>query len=245
MSTSGWWYYFPVAIGVKTPLAFLVLLVIGLALCWKNRRRLAYLLPIAFSLGVLLPSMAGRINIGVRHVLPIYLGFSIIGAIALAQLMQWTPSRKWAGVAAAVLLVWLSLTGIRYHPDYIPYFNELVQEPERVLLDSDYDWGQDNKRLAARLRQLGAASVNYGYLNNPDHRFLEAFPGLPPIKGIHPVQPADGWTAVCPTMLRTTQYGLEYRYPNLRPWFEALDARERVGTITLYYVPPGSLPVVK
>ena len=97
-------------------------------------------------------------------------------------------------------------------------------------------------RLATRLRQLGAASVNYGYLDNPDHVFLEAFPGLPRINGIHPMRPAEGWTAVCPTMHRTTQYGLEYRYPNLRPWFEAIDPWERVGTITLYYVPPESLP---
>jgi hypothetical protein len=240
-SNFGWWYYFPVAIAVKTPLAFLVLLLAGLALCWKNRRRLAYLLPLAFSLGVLLPSMAGHINIGVRHVLPIYLGFSIVAAIGLVQLIEWSRSRKWAGAAAVVLTLWLAATGLLHHPDYIPYFNELVREPDRVLVDSDYDWGQDNKRLATRLRQLGAKQLNYGYLDNPDHQFLEVFPGLPPIKGIHPAEPAEGWTAVCPTMNRATQYGLEYRYPNLRPWFEELQPKERVGTITLYYVPPGTI----
>ena len=237
-SNFGWWYYFPVAIAVKTPLAFLVLLVAGLGICWKNRRRVAYLLPIAFSIGVLLPSMAGHINIGVRHVLPIYLGFSIVAAIGLVSLIERAPSRKWAGTAAAVLTLWLVATGVLHHPDYIPYFNELVSEPDRVLVDSDYDWGQDNKRLAARLRQLGAKQLNYGYVDNPDHQFLEIFPGLPPIKGIHPAEPAAGWTAVCPTMNRATQYGLEYRYPNLRPWFEELQPKERVGTITLYYVDP-------
>src|SRR5262249_26306570 len=68
-SNFGWWYYFPVALAVKTPLAFLALLVLGLTLRWQKRRPLAYLLPVAFALGVLLPSMAGNINIGVRHVL--------------------------------------------------------------------------------------------------------------------------------------------------------------------------------
>jgi hypothetical protein len=247
-SNFGWWYYFPVAIAVKTPLAFLVLLLIGLGLCWKNRTRLPYLLPIAFALGILLPSMAGNINIGLRHVLPIYLGFSIIAAIALSRLIEWAPFRKWAGTVAGVLSLWLVATGILHHPDYIPYFNELVQHPDRVLLDSDYDWGQDNKRLAARLHQLGARWVNYGYIETPerpdmgaDRPFLETFPGLPPIRGIHPIEPAEGWTAVCPTMERATQYGLEYRYSNLRPWFEDLQPKERVGTITLYYVPPGTL----
>jgi hypothetical protein len=70
---------------------------------------------------------------------------------------------------------------------------------------------------------------------------LEAYPGLPPIRPIHPLEAAEGWTVVSPTMHRTTQYGLEYRYPDLYPWFEALTPKERVGTQVLYYIPPGSL----
>jgi hypothetical protein len=247
-SSFGWWYYFPVAIAVKTPLAFLLLLGIGLVFCWKRRRTVQYLLPVAFVAGVLLPSMAGQINIGVRHVLPVYLGFSVIAAVGLLRLIELAPQAKWAAAVASVLMLWLVATGVIHHPDYLPYFNELVRNPEDVLLDSDYDWGQDNKRLAIRLHQLGATWVNYGYIDTPDHptmgadhTFLQTFPGLPPIHGIHPVEPAEGWTAVCPTMDRTTQYGLEYRYPNLRPWFESLEPKERVGTLTLYYVPPGTL----
>ena len=95
-------------------------------------------------------------------------------------------------------------TGALHHPDYIPYFNELVQGPaDRVLCDSDFDWGQDTKRLAARLKQLGATQVNYGYVDSYDSPFLEAYPGLPKIKNIHPLQPAEGWTAISPT--RTTR----------------------------------------
>ena len=202
---------------------------------------MVYYMTLLFALGVLLPSMAGNINIGVRHVLPMYLAFSVIGGAGLAQMIAWSTSRKWAGPLAGLLILWLVLAGALHHPGYIAYFNELVRHPDEVLLDSDYDWGQDTKRLAARLRQLGATSVNYGYVDEPDHAFLEAFPGLPHINAINPVEPAEGWTAVCPTMNRTTQYGLEYRYPNLRPWFESLEPREQVGTITLYYVPPGSL----
>ena len=114
-------------------------------------------------------------------------------------------------------------------------------QPDRVLCDSDYDWGQDIKRLAARLKQLGATQVNYGYINSYDNTFLETYPGLPPIKNIHPLQPAEGWTAVCPTLDHATQYGLEYRYPNLRPWYTYLPVKERVGTIDLLYLAPGSL----
>jgi hypothetical protein len=238
----GWWYYFPVALAVKTPLALLVLLLVGIGVCWRNRRRVAYLMPLAFSLGVLLPAMAGNVNIGVRHVLPIYLAFSVMGAVGLVQLARLSNRKAWAGAVAGALVLWLAATGALHHPDYIPYFNELVTgQPDRVLCDSDYDWGQDTKRLAARLKQLGATSVNYGYVDSADNTFLEAFPGLPPIRNIHPLHPAEGWTAVCPTFDHATQYGLEYRYPDLRPWYSYLPVRERVGTIDLMYLAPGSL----
>src|ERR1019366_4083914 len=49
----GWWYYYPVVLAVKTPLPFLALLFIGLAVSLSkvNRAKAAYWLPLAFSLG--------------------------------------------------------------------------------------------------------------------------------------------------------------------------------------------------
>ncbi|HEY1495941.1 MAG TPA: glycosyltransferase family 39 protein [Candidatus Solibacter sp.] len=240
--TFGWWYYFPVGLAAKTPIAMLLLVFGGLWICWKNRGRLSYALPVAFALGILLPAMSGNVNIGVRHVLPVYLAFSIVGALGLVEMLRRSSTAKWMGAVAGVLVVWLAATGALHHPDYIPYFNELVPFPQhRVLCDSDYDWGQDIKRLATRLRQLGAKQVNYGYVGSKDNQFLEAYPGLPPITNIHPLKPAEGWTAVCPTFDHATQYGLEYRYPDLKPWYSILPVKERVGTIDLYYVAPGTL----
>ena len=240
--THGWWYYFPVALAVKSPLALLLLLFVGLWVCWKNRRRLAYLLPVAFFAGILAPAMSANVNIGVRHVLPVYLAFAIIAALGFVELVRRSTTARWTGIAAGVLALWLAATGALHHPDYIPYFNELVPYPQdRVLCDSDYDWGQDLKRLATRLHQLGATQVNYGYVDSKDNQFLEAYPGLPPITNIHPLHPAEGWTAVCPTYDHATQYGLEYRYPNLRPWYTYLPLKERVSTIDLDYLAPGSL----
>jgi hypothetical protein len=154
-----------------------VLPLVGI-ICWINRRSAAYRAA-AFTFGVL---RRGRPrHIGVRHVLPVYLAFSVIGALGLVQLARFSSRAAWAGPLAGVLVLWLVATGALHHPDYIPYFNELVQgpQPDRVLCDSDYDWGQDTKRLAARLKQLGATQVNYGYLNSYDNTFLETYPGLP------------------------------------------------------------------
>ena len=240
MSLTGFWYYFPVALAVKTPLALLLLVAGGLWLAWR-RRTVPALLPVAFAAGVLLPAMAGNINIGVRHVLPMYVAFAVLGGMALDELLASASARRWSLPAAGVAVLWLAGAGAAAHPDYIPYFNELVRHPDEVLVDSDYDWGQDNKRLALRLRQLGATSVNFDNVLSQDMEFLQKFPGLPPIHPINPLEPAEGWTAVSPTIDRVTQYGLEYRYPNLKPWFDTIEPRERVGTLLLYYVPPGTL----
>jgi hypothetical protein len=214
----------------------------GVWVCWKRRARPVYWLPLAFSLGILLPAMTGHINIGVRHILPVYIGFSMVAALALLELAQ---DGKWAGIAGILLILWMAAAGALNHPDYLSYFNEFVgRESERVLVDSDLDWNQDVKRLAKRLRELGATQVNYGSIYSVDGD-LQFWPGLPPVKTINPIEPAALWTAVSPTTEKTTQYGLFYRYPNLKPWFEYIEPRERVGAFLLYYVPPGSLPQAK
>src|ERR1019366_3923803 len=78
ISLSGFWYYYPVVLAVKTPLGFLALAAAGAALGWRNRGELRHArLPLAFAAGILAVGFFSRINIGVRHILPIYIGLSI------------------------------------------------------------------------------------------------------------------------------------------------------------------------
>ena len=231
----GWWYYFPVVLAVKTPIAFLILVALGVWVCLKRRAQTGVLLPLAFVLGILLPAMAGHVNIGVRHILPIYMGLSIIAAAGLIRIAQTTAA------GALALVLWIAISGALSHPDYLAYFNEFAgREPETILVDSDLDWGQSTKQLARRLKQLGATEVNFG-VRNGRSAYLEVWPGLPKIKPIHPAVPAEGWTAVSPTIDKTTQYGLYFRYSNMQPWFDTLTPKERAGSYLLYYLPPGSL----
>jgi hypothetical protein len=214
-----------------------MLLAFGAYLCWKKRREVAYLLPRAFSLGILLPAMTSHVNIGVRHILPIYIGFSIMAGGAGAFACQ--LHRKPASIILVLLLLWLALTGATHHPDYLSYFNELVgSQPEKVLVDSDLDWRQDTKHLAQCLRELGATEVSYGQFIWKA-QCLDVWPGLPHPQVIDPLVPVEGWTAVSPTLAKTTQYGMDFRFPNLQPWFEYIQPVERVGSLLLYYVPPG------
>jgi hypothetical protein len=245
-SWTGWWYYFPVVLLLKTPIAFLVLLGLGALVCLGERARPINLLPLAFSLGILLPAMHGNVNIGVRHVEPIYIGFSIISALGLRQLLQWTRRTVAPALTAVVLISWMILSAGVQHPDYLAYLNAFAgKTPENVLTDSNYDWGQDLKFLAKRLRQLGVQEFSLASLDGLglDHNdYREAWYGLPTIKPVDTCIPSPGWNVLSPTIEKSISYwpgNRFYRGRNMvKPWYEQVTPTERVGPLLLYFVPP-------
>ena len=87
-STRSRWYYFPVALLIKMPLTVVVLFfagVVAAAARWRQlpSEGLFALLPIGVFLGV---AMAAHINIGLRHILPIYPFVLLLAAGAVAAL---------------------------------------------------------------------------------------------------------------------------------------------------------------
>jgi hypothetical protein len=97
-------------------------------------------------------------NIGVRHLLPIY-PLVIIWA---SQAIQWPTQRGVVSVAKVVMLTgltaWYVLNTLGSHPHYVTYFNELIGGPRngyQYLSDSNVDMGQDLKRVSAYLREAG------------------------------------------------------------------------------------------
>jgi 4-amino-4-deoxy-L-arabinose transferase-like glycosyltransferase len=238
-SRFGWWYYYPVVLAVKTPLPFLALLFAGAAICLRKAGRTnpATWLPLAFSLGILFFALFSQINIGVRHVLPVYMGFSIVAAVGAARLWEMSRTARWAAWTLGLLLVWHGATSALSHPDYIPYVNALAgSEPEKILAESDLDWGQDMKRLAKRLHEVGARQVAF----NPFIvAYLEAVHGFPPIQPMDPEVPSPGWNAASITMIKAERLGLEDEHPEIKLWTEQIKPTERLGNTTLlWYFPP-------
>jgi len=139
----GWWYYFPVLFFYKTPLPFLALALIGTILIARRAREgLALALP---PIVMMLSVLGSHINIGVRHILPIYP--PLCGVAAFAILVMWKNAR--ARIAAVALLGWLFIGVALAHPDYMAWFNEAAgKHPERIAVDSNLDWGQDWLRFA-------------------------------------------------------------------------------------------------
>jgi hypothetical protein len=149
----GQWLYFPAAILIKSTLPFLILLLLAAFVCFRNREvRYTWLLlmiPVAVFLAF---AMHSDMNIGVRHILPIYPFLYLIGASALGLLIS--RDRRWL-VAAVVLFVFQASTSLRSFPGYIAYANEAWGGPEHVhrfLSDSNSDWGQQLKTVAAYLQ---------------------------------------------------------------------------------------------
>jgi len=226
---TGFWNFYLVGIAVKTPLGFLALLAVGVALAFGRyplARRLW--LPLSFSLGVLLVGMFSTVNIGVRHVLPVYIGFSLAAAVAAMKLWEAGRARKWMWGALGAMTLWLAASSLLSHPDYLAYFNELGgSEPENILVDSDLDWGQDLKRLSTRLHEVGATSVAFTGFDYADLEKEHGFPRTIPLDKDHPV---EGWNAIGVTCWK------ELRVVS---WPDQIKPQERVGKgILLWYFPP-------
>ncbi len=143
---TGWWYYYLVALGLKSPIPWLILLLVGFILGLKTAWRGAVLscmpwIAAAVYLGF---AMSSTINIGVRHLLP------MIALLTVGIAAQIGSQPKTVRIGAWVLCSWLAVTALLAHPDYIKYFNEIAggkHEGYRYLLDSNLDWGQDVKPL--------------------------------------------------------------------------------------------------
>jgi len=143
--------------------------------------------------------LPATINIGVRHILPVYPLLSITAAHGVASLWQAHRARWAARGLVAVLLAWLLLASALVHPDYLAYFNELAGgHSDRIVVESDLDWGQDLQRLSAELRRRGITQVAIAYFGTAR---LDQ-PGLPKHTRLAPHQRASGWIAISLTHLR-------------------------------------------
>jgi hypothetical protein len=179
-SMTGWWYYFPVAMVAKTPLATLAAATLaGVTLVVRRRRvtppiepgmKWTILCLAVPTLAYLVASLTSSANAGVRHVLPLYPPIYILIGIAAATLKQ-IHSRT--ALAAAILLgAGLAVESLASFPHYLSFFNAAAR-PHRLYLlsDSNFDWGQDLKYVAAWQRDHPDVTLYLGYWGPVDPGF--------------------------------------------------------------------------
>jgi 4-amino-4-deoxy-L-arabinose transferase-like glycosyltransferase len=266
VSRTGWWYYFPITFALKTPLPTLILLVVGAALCitqhtWRSAS--AALIPPAFSMAA---AMFSPLAIGYRHILPV-LPFVIIIVGNAVHLKSRRSPRRFARETSSLefqiqlphhllkfetwhvifgaLCLWLVASAIFIFPHHLSYFNELAGGPsngDKVLVDSNLDWGQDLPALKAWMDKHSIDRVNLSY-------FGTALPGLygvrywplpgflhfisnPDMNSFNPYTPEPGWYAISATSLRL---GLLYREQDLFAYFRDKTPAARAGYSLLLY----------
>lgn len=150
-SADGWWWYFPFAILVKTPLPTLVLLGLGLLRrpTWWSLSLV--LLPAAAFLGM---AMEARLNIGLRHVLIIYPFLFMLAGQGAARL--W--SHRWGGVMLVVLASGYMWQAAAIAPHHLSYFNMLAggtRNGHHLLIGANYDFGQNDRFLRRYVEERG------------------------------------------------------------------------------------------
>ena len=147
-SDTGFRSYFLWAFLVKVPVATQLLLLLALGLWASGRLRAPgaddfLLVPVVFLL--LYFSLFFRLGIGVRYLLPVF-PFLFVFAGRVAAFRPSGGWMRWQPAVTGALLLWLAVSSLSVHPQYISYFNEIAGGPAngwRWLLDSNLDWGQD------------------------------------------------------------------------------------------------------
>ena len=155
--------YFPVVYAMKEPIPFLILFLIATVGFFvyarskekklKDWLRIHFAETAIFAWAILYwaTSINANLNIGIRHLIPIYGGTAILVAGQLSVMYSHLKTKGAYLAFVSVMCAWLLIETIMVFPYYLTYFNQFAGGPaggHRYVVDSNLDWGQDLKRLA-------------------------------------------------------------------------------------------------
>ena len=183
----GRWYFFPFTFLIKTPSPILLLILLSAILAiyristaqksletwYKTLWKTAPLW--SFAIIYIISCLMSGLNIGHRHLLPLYpIIFIFCGSILSRK--RWKTQRL--GTAICISLSgWLIFETLLAYPDYIAFFNRAVGNKDqtyRLLSDSSLDWGQEMWNLDEFLQQENNPK------NNPAPVYVSVLNILPP-----------------------------------------------------------------
>ena len=165
-SQTGWWYYFPVALAIKSTPVELVALAVFPFLARTRfstvEGRVFTTVAVTFAVFALL----GRRDLGVRYVLPLVV-LIVTAAVAWTVDRLATPRRIAVLALSAVTLQVVAFASIA--PRHLSYVNSFAGGPGTgylKLVDSNLDWGQDLPSLKSWLESKGERSVLLAYFGS-------------------------------------------------------------------------------
>jgi hypothetical protein len=172
----GWWWFFPFAFLIKTPISVIVLFAAGVILTVVHWQRFAddavyALLPAGAFLAA---AMLAKLNIGLRHILPVYPFALLLAGYAITRLCAPRPRSFRLALAALCLLAIVEFALVC--PHYLAFFNQFVGGPRHgheYLVDSNIDWGQDLKGLKQWMDQHEVHHINLSYFGMADPAYYK------------------------------------------------------------------------
>ncbi len=249
----GWWYYFPVAFVLKTPLPTLLLLVAtaitGISESANHRisnwqptiRRWGSL--VLFPIVYAVSSFFSSVNIGYRHMLPL-LPFVFIVTSVVTE--HGTRNMKYVlrvayCVFRGLCCGWLLIGTLFISPNYLACFN--VPDGHRYLVDSNLDWGQNLWQLREWMEDSGVGRVYYAHFSPARPEVygvqVDMLPPSPRAVPFAPLDPAPGTYAIGATVLQ----GVYTPDVNTYAWFRTHEPVARLGrALFVYQVEPRPAP---
>ena len=153
---TGQWFYFPLAFVVKSSIALLLLLPIGLIFAYLNRdkwREVMFLLAPAVIFFIFASS--SNFTTGIRHILAVY-AFLIVLAAAGGV---WLCRRfRYFRYVLFLVLAYNAAAAFRTAPNYLAFANDLwggYEGTHRIFVDSNTETGQSMKLVSEYLAREG------------------------------------------------------------------------------------------
>lgn len=154
--------FFLISFLIKTPITTIILFLLSIKIFFEKKKNSKnYFLLIPILLIFLILSFGSTINIGLRHILGIYpFLFVFIG-----NSIEFFEKNTFKKIIFGILCLWYFLTAMFIFPHYLGYFNEFIGGPNngyKYLIDSNLDWGQNQKYLENYLKENPEAIFNPG-----------------------------------------------------------------------------------
>jgi 4-amino-4-deoxy-L-arabinose transferase-like glycosyltransferase len=191
VSASGWVQYFPIVYLIKEPLAFQILTIIVLLFFAYSIKKpfwqqtfsrfkswiKNHFVEFTFLVWLLIywgTSLSSNLNIGVRHLLPIFPFVHILVAGGIAAFLKSKTNILLQGakyLILFVLILWQIISVIAISPHFLSYFNEIAGGPQNghiYTVNSNLDWGQDLKRLKKWVEEEKIDKIYVDYFGGAD-----------------------------------------------------------------------------
>lgn len=205
-------------------------------------------------------SISSHLNIGIRHIMPL---FPFAYLLVARQIVRWSKTHGFEEPQTffqyvkdfferfiksmekhfllAALLLWMFFANLLAAPYYLSYYNAFgggTENGYKIAVDSNYDWGQDLKRLNdfVEKRQIQKIAVDYFGGGSPEYYLGDKFIPWQSKKG---APPKGTWLATSIEFLQTNSAkqikGFKIKPENTYAWLKGKKPFTRAGTSIFIY----------